>query len=686
MLSLEIDSVLLDLSSNVPLKLYQFSKHELDQLVSGDTNWVPDLRMSGDESEIIHTDGTVCVLGRSGTGKTICISNRMAKDRQAHSYKQEFRQLFVARSRHITRMVREMQKATSTEEQLHGRSFFMSLEDLMTFCERNIPVKEGEALRTLPVNKYINYRKFTADFFYNPSINKKQKKEIDVLVVWTQIKSCIKGNIEAVIAGRPLTQQEYLKLGKEACRLDRETREAVYYVYEKYAAHAEQEGWWDDIDRVFEIFRKQLDPQTYIRDVAMRGGVLPPWSFNKLYVDEVQDYTQADLALFVMMCDPKSLFVGGDTAQSVVEGVQFRFTDIRSVVYHLSNKDSSAVPQKRKELTVNFRSHSGILNIAAEVLERLLLCYPGSMDNLPKDEGLFKGPKPTMLLLDTDQSLECVLGRNQRITVLCRDEGKERVKEMCRPANGGDFYPNQVYGIRESKGLEFHEVVIVNFFQDLREEHQPAWKRMLRAGAPMQEYPELEWELKTLYTGITRCQHRLMFLESKFPDRKSAAATAFFTLLSDKKLAEQHKVTEDTADKFLSTDEWRMEGIKLSLRAEDAADHLEAVAFHERALKCYQQAADPFMENRASIQIEVSNFMASLYQVSELTPALQKDCIELLNKLFEAKLLGDALKLCKIAAPLMPATNQPIFRSNVVLPIERLLGLNFSVPVAGRSY
>ena len=50
-------------------------------------------------------------------------------------------------------------------------------------------------------------------------------------------------------------------------------------------------------------------------------------------MDEVQDYLQPEIALFYMLSGPGDLVLAGDTAQNVVEGVDFRFQVIRSVGY-----------------------------------------------------------------------------------------------------------------------------------------------------------------------------------------------------------------------------------------------------------------------------------------------------------------------------------------------------------------
>ena len=51
---------------------------------------------------------------------------------------------------------------------------------------------------------------------------------------------------------------------------------------------------------------------------------------DSLVVDEVQDFTQAELRLFLECCSDKNgLFLTGDTCQTIARGVGFRFEDVR---------------------------------------------------------------------------------------------------------------------------------------------------------------------------------------------------------------------------------------------------------------------------------------------------------------------------------------------------------------------
>jgi superfamily I DNA/RNA helicase len=179
-----------------------------------------------------------------------------------------------------------------------------------------------------------------------------------------------------------------------------------------------------------------------------------------------------------MLCRHHSdLFFAGDPAQSVVEGSDFRFEDIRTVAHHLFHNDKSGkrhgIPDKPLKLHVNSRSHSGILNVASGVLDLLFSAFPGSAKELPRDEGLFRGPRPGLFMNVESSKLQELLSKIDGAFVLTQDSDMSRLKRCL-----GD-YP-LILGIRDSKGLEFKDVVLVDFFKGLAEEHQRPWRNLLQ--------------------------------------------------------------------------------------------------------------------------------------------------------------------------------------------------------------
>jgi hypothetical protein len=56
----------------------------------------------------------------------------------------------------------------------------------------------------------------------------------------------------------------------------------------------------------------------------------------------------------------------GDTAQTIARGLSFRFSDLRSL-FHLAaenNVTGAKAPKEIYKLVNNYRTHSGVLNLA----------------------------------------------------------------------------------------------------------------------------------------------------------------------------------------------------------------------------------------------------------------------------------------------------------------------------------
>lgn len=73
-------------------------------------------------------------------------------------------------------------------------------------------------------------------------------------------------------------------------------------------------GAYDVMDACASIFRA----------LQRQGGYTGP-RIDEMYVDEVQDFTQAELRLFLEVThDRNALFLTGDTCQTISRGVGFR--------------------------------------------------------------------------------------------------------------------------------------------------------------------------------------------------------------------------------------------------------------------------------------------------------------------------------------------------------------------------
>ena len=76
------------------MKVFSTVRRDFPKLSYVGADWQPSLMLSAREREVNEQQGTVCVIGRSGTGKTVCICDRMLRDSCAEGVRS---QLFVSR-------------------------------------------------------------------------------------------------------------------------------------------------------------------------------------------------------------------------------------------------------------------------------------------------------------------------------------------------------------------------------------------------------------------------------------------------------------------------------------------------------------------------------------------------------------------------------------------------------------
>jgi len=493
--------IFLDPLGNVPLKVYDIGINDIEEIKQ--KNWTPALHLTDEERKVVETEGTVLLLGRSGTGKTICICNRMEYDRQKFKQESTFSQLFVARSPRLCTYVK-----SNIGESEHT-SEFVTFEQLLEELENVLPRIHG-ARNVFPENKFMRFSTFKREVYDGD-------KGVDALIVWTNIRSFIKGSIEAMKdPNSVVSEDEYLSehnFGKKRCRLLPEQRKIVYEIFLKYQESMKESGAWDNCDRIIALNRRFLAAKKTHTELFENSKIENYCKWSKIYVDEVQDYTQAEILLFFRLSGGAgNLFLAGDPAQNVTKGVEFRFEDIRSVGYHIADGDRRLIPDKPQKVNVNFRSHAGILNAASFLLTKLFRYFPNAAKELGKDDGLFGGPRPGIYNQIKPEIMTRLVQKDMHGTVVLTHD--ENIEECIAKLGGYEL----VYGIRRAKGLEFKSVIILDFFSSLPADLQKPWREFLLGRADVndlkRDFPQLEGQLKLLYTAVTRCIDRLYFAET----------------------------------------------------------------------------------------------------------------------------------------------------------------------------
>ena len=143
-------------------------------------------------------------------------------------------------------------------------------------------------------------------------------------LVWMEITSFILGSVEA--NGSPegyLTEEEYMTLGKKRAPNFSGDRSKIYTVFKRYQRMKAQKGLFDESDLIH-----NLSERMKLRDEL-------DWVIHEIFVDETQDFTQAELSLLIQCSqNPNNLFFTGDTAQSIMRGIAFRFEDLKTLFYY----------------------------------------------------------------------------------------------------------------------------------------------------------------------------------------------------------------------------------------------------------------------------------------------------------------------------------------------------------------
>lgn len=550
-------------------KFYMVTQTLLENCRLGITNVEYPLVLSEEELNIIKsTEASTLILGRSGTGKTTCLIYKLF-GRYVTAGGQEAgrppRQVLLTRSNELSGKLEQYTKRlisakfgkrgpNSDERKDHPNptaeedkevndtvfsvseecfplvctfSHFMKLlentiraanrKDFSMVARPNITGRASK-LNSNRIQKRLYRRPQNVDFDvfkeeYWPSFPNKLTKGpgISVTLAFMEIIGVIKGSAWTSTTFSPLSRTEYESHGHRISPVSLD-RNAMYDIYQRYEDRKCQFRDVDDIDRARVVLEAISKNQALGKRLE---GV-----FDEIYVDEVQDQRLLELMMLLSLIkNPNRIHFAGDTAQSISKDSVFQFKKIKDLIYARFPLARAAIP-KPCELYKNYRTHQGILSVANLVMELLYTYFTEFVDQLPAERGQFSGPRPTVFVgfdaaifsarmfgagdLDDDNAQ---FGAEQVIIV--RDIAEK--KEL--KATIGNFA--LVLTILESKGMEFEDVVLYNFFtsSDHVRDFQVATNLPAPADFDGGKHIALCSELKQLYVAITRAQNRLWFFE-----------------------------------------------------------------------------------------------------------------------------------------------------------------------------
>jgi superfamily I DNA/RNA helicase len=323
---------------------------------------------------------------------------------------------------------------------------------------------ESVALETLMRKKEVTYDRF--DSIYWPHFNSQYTKTLDPSRVFSEITSHIKGSMQALEHGDgKLSRESYVSLSENrASSLSKQKREVIYNIYQSYEKMKMLRGDFDLADIVADLHHR-------LRTKRYEGDEL-----HFVYIDEVQDLTMSQIALFKYVCPnvEEGFVFCGDTAQTIARGIDFRFQDIKSLFYNkfvLESKKSSYNQGNEKGLVSdtfllnqNFRTHAGVLKLSQSIIELLSRFFPHSIDSLNPETSLIYGEAPVVLECgNRENAIVTIFGNSRHVdgkvvgfgaeqVILVRDDSarKEILSYVGKQA--------LVLTILECKDLEFQVV------------------------------------------------------------------------------------------------------------------------------------------------------------------------------------------------------------------------------------
>ncbi|KAI0791850.1 hypothetical protein C8Q75DRAFT_57350 [Abortiporus biennis] len=562
-------------------KFVTFSQALLNSILA-DQNVAHVFQMSAKEQEIVRHTRSCFVLGRSGTGKTTTMLFKiLGIERTYDDQHQDLprpRQVFVTKSQVLADKVQEYylklsqshaagklnkeEYATSVSKMKARKSIGLVNRDEEGYHYDDLPksyselqdsqfplflkfdhlcrLLEGDFMQTTssladnPTSLTLEYiqrnRKSLVTFNifrtkYWQHFPQNLTKNLDPALVFAEIIGVIKGSERTRKSEKGyLDRNEYLDLSQRSQCTFASHREMVYAIFQSYLKLKAERREYDDADRARLLIRN-------INNAGIQGRKL-----DFIYVDEAQDNLIIDAFVLRSMCrNPNGLFWAGDTAQTISAGSAFRFTDLKASMYEYNSElvqNDSGVKSPMQELprtfelTVNYRSHGGIMGCANSVIKLITQFWPDAIDNMAEEKGVVDGVKPLFFhgwgqdTVRYEQFLfgasgdHIEFGHHQCILVrdaAARDKLKSEVGEI-----------GIIMTIYDSKGLEFDDVLLYNFFEDSPVQ-LARWRVVLNAiasdegGCPRFDevrHASVCRELKFLYVAITRARKNLWIADA----------------------------------------------------------------------------------------------------------------------------------------------------------------------------
>ena len=482
-------------------------------------------------------------------------------------------------------------------------------------------------------------------FDYWPHISHALTKGLSVHLIFAEIMGVIKGSASSRKSLVPLRREEYLTRSNRLAPtfISEEERSRVYEVFKMYEKLKLELGGVDYVDRVVKLIR------AIRRDSSLNQ--LLRFTFDEVYIDEIQDQRCLDIELLLSFVrDGRGFHFAGDTAQAISQESTFRFADIKALFHEHFAAASDATHQAELSrphmftLSENYRSHEGILALASLVMGMIWKGFPETVDKLDPEIGHLNGPRPVVFCgVQSDILCSKDVGHTE-LSAGTTDFGAEQVI-LVRDAHMKSSLQDQIGDVAliltvlESKGMEFDDVILWNFFTECPNQAGVRSLETLQKEPSMfdpRRHGSMCSELKNLYVAITRARVQLFIMESS----ETTAATVL-KFLGDNTSRSIVHVTSPSHEDFAMRLEmlWPATSLDPKQWSRRGAELLQLGMFIE-AVKCFRNGKD----EKGEITAEGHRLECAARACSDGTKVTQ-DLTLALKCFKKVKLIDDAARV-----------------------------------------
>ena len=536
-----------------------------------------------DEQQLIYDQTPpLVIVGSAGSGKTALTLEKMK-----HAIGDI---LYVSLSSFLVQSAQQLYYARdyqNKDQNIDFLSFREFLESIQVPAEKEVTLKDFE--------HWFNRQK-------------SNKKQLDPHKLFEEFRGVITGPVSD---DAWLSREQYLALGVKQSIFSEEQRASVYDLFERYIAFLREQGFFDP----------NILSHRYLQQTEAK--------YDFIVIDEIQDITNIQLYLILKTLREAGDFLLCGDANQIVHPNFFSWSKLKSLFFE--NRDLVGHGETMRVLHANYRNSPLVTEVANQIL-KLKHARFGSIDRESNYlvSSMSRQAGTLQLLTDTEkvkQDLNDKTAKSTRFAVLVMHPAQKPLARQW-------FNTPLVFSIQEAKGLEYENIILLNFVSD----ESAAFNEICRNVTSEQlktshlDYKRVKdktdkslevfkFFINALYVAVTRAVKNIYIIES---EQQHPA----ISLLQLERFAGGLSLDKQTS----SQDEWQREARQLELQGkQEQADAIRTNVLQQK------QVPWPVLDKArfAELYAQLGNSKNKKQQLQALEYALLHDhypTLTLLNK------------------------------------------------------